>query len=407
MPGPVDGGTPGRRPPAGTAQEARRGRNVWPITWNSAMHGPDESEAAPHAPLRRPRGRPLRSAQPSLWRVLALRQPGAPGRRPARGPGPRRGRRGRRPGLAAPRTARPAHPQPVARGGPRRLVGGARRAHLLGHRPRAPRDPGAALPPAVRGGPAPALRGRGLRRLLRLGEPRPQRRQGLPPGRPRLPHPQLEAPADRLPRPRRHRGGLGHGRRTALRAAQGPRRPGARVRAVDPAGHRGRGRLRRGRADRVGGPGRARRLPGARLRAVPAQRLVRAGHPGLGVRAPRPVPRQVVRDLGVGVDHPAGGPGAREDGPARAHPPAAPLPGRRRPGHRARRLRPADLGRRQRPRGVRAAVLHHVLDRRAAARPDDGQRRLAAHRRPVRLGHRQRARRAPARLAAGADLERP
>ena len=36
------------------------------------------------------------------------------------------------------------------------------------------------------------------------------------------------------------------------------------------------------------------------------------------------------------------------------------------------------------------AVLHHVLDGSAAVGPYDGQRRLAAHRRPVRLRHRQR-----------------
>ena len=44
------------------------------------------------------------------------------------------------------------------------------------------------------------------------------------------------------------------------------------------------------------------------------QRLERARHPGLGVRAARPVPRQVVRDL----DRPLGGAARRRRGPPRA-----------------------------------------------------------------------------------------
>ena len=45
----------------------------------------------------------------------------------------------------------------------------------------------------------------------------------------------------------------------------------------------------------------------------------------------------------------------------------------------------------QRRGGQPSAVRRPVLDGRPAARAPDGQRGLAAHRRPVRLGHRQRA----------------
>ena len=48
----------------------------------------------------------------------------------------------------------------------------------------------------------------------------------------------------------------------------------------------------------------------------------------------------------------------------------------------------------ERHRRVPAAVRRHVLDAGPAARPPDRQRRLAAHRRPVRVGHRVRAGRA-------------
>ena len=61
---------------------------------------------------------------------------------------------------------------------------------------------------------APAVRGRRLRRLLRLARPRLQRRPDLPP-RPGAAAAQLAAPAGRLPRPRRHR------RRSAARRSSG------------------------------------------------------------------------------------------------------------------------------------------------------------------------------------------
>ena len=105
-----------------------------------------------------------------------------------------------------------------------------------------PADAGTPPGPAGRGAAAPAHRGRGLRRLLRLRAPRQQRGPDLPAGRSAA-DAELEAHADRLPRPRRHGGGLGHRRRPAARSAQGPERPGAAVRPERQAGHRGRAGL--------------------------------------------------------------------------------------------------------------------------------------------------------------------
>ena len=68
----------------------------------------------------------------------------------------------------------------------------------------APRRRHAPPAPARRGRAAPADRGRRLRRLLRERGPREQRRADLPP-RQRRAAAELEAPADRLPRPRGHR----------------------------------------------------------------------------------------------------------------------------------------------------------------------------------------------------------
>ena len=119
------------------------------------------------------------------------------------------------------------------------------------------------------------------------------------------------------------------------------------------------------------------RRPRLRLRA--RQRLERARHPALGVRAARPLPGQVVRHLDLAVDHPAGG--------ARAPPRARPAAGAgaaRVPAHRRR------LGARHRARGraERHGRLAHqrpraVLDVPAAARTRHRQRRAGAPRRPA------------------------
>ena len=92
---------------------------------------------------------------------------------------------------------------------------------------------------------------------------------------------------------------------------RGDRRPD--VRAVPAARFRGRGRLRGRR--RLVRPGSGERLRRARVRRVPAQRLVLPRPAGLGVPAARPVPGQVVRDVGLAV---GGAPARRSSTPGSA-----------------------------------------------------------------------------------------
>ena len=96
-----------------------------------------------------------------------------------------------------------------------------------------------------------------------------------------------------------------------------------RVRPVRPARHRGGGRLRgrRGLGARRAGGARGRRP--ARVRRLPRQRLVGARPAGLGVRAARSVPRQVVRDVGLAVGRADGGARVGTHASARARRPAA------------------------------------------------------------------------------------
>ena len=107
---------------------------------------------------------------------------------------------------------------------------GARVAHRAADQRGAPRRRRGAPRPRRRGDDAPAGRGRRLRRLLRQRAPRDQRRAHLPP-RLRAAHPELEAPADRLPRPLRDHRRVGHRRRAPERAAQAPDRAGCRCSA--------------------------------------------------------------------------------------------------------------------------------------------------------------------------------
>ncbi|CAA9377155.1 MAG: Fumarylacetoacetase, partial [uncultured Nocardioides sp.] len=339
---------------------------------------------------------PVRPRQPAVRRVLP-RRGRAPCRRPHRRPRAGPGRRLRR------RVVARALPQRLPGAGPRavgRLAGPDHRPAGRRGPPRAHRAPPA---PARRGRPAPADRGRRLRRLLRLRAPRVQRRQDVP-ARPGAAAAQLEAPPRGVPRPRRHGRRLGHRRRPPERAAQGAHRGHPHVRAVAAPRHRGRARLRRGHAVH---PGRARadgcvRRP--RLRRRRAQRLVRPRRPGLGVRPARPVPRQVLRHLDQRLGHAAGRPRRGVDRPAGAAGPAgARLPPRRRAGRARHR------GRGGARRGGRraTAVPHHVLVACPDARPHDRERRLAAHRRPLRLGHHLGTGEGPARIAARALVGRP
>ena len=112
---------------------------------------------------------------------------------------------------------------------------------------------------------------------------------------------ELEAPAGRLPRPGRHGRRLRH-RRSSGRAGSGAtgRRPG--LRAVDAARHRGRGRLRRRRAE----PRWARAVPVDRFAdhvfgVVLVNDWSARDIQAVGVPAARAVPRQVVRHLDLAV----------------------------------------------------------------------------------------------------------
>ena len=85
-------------------------------------------------------------------------------------------------------------------------------------------------------------------------------------------------------------------------------RPPAGVRPEPAARHRGRGRVRRRRAERDRPPGHGRWLPRPRVRGGAGERLERARHPGVGVRAARTVPRQVLRHVDLAVGRPPRGP---------------------------------------------------------------------------------------------------
>ena len=88
-----------------------------------------------------------------------------------------------------------------------------------------------------------------------------------------------------------HRHRVRHGRHPALRAAQDPGSGRPRLRAVPPPRHRGRDGLPRRCPDEAGGADQPGSVRGARVRGGLRERLVRPRHPGLGVRAARPVPR--------------------------------------------------------------------------------------------------------------------
>ncbi len=155
------------------------------------------------------------------------------------------------------------------------------------------------------------------------------------------------------------------------------------------------GRLRRRRAV---GARRARPCGGLRrprLRCRARQRLERPRPAGVGVRAARAVPRQVVRYVDLAVGGSDGGARIGAHGAAAPRSRTAPLSSRR-----------AGLGAGSRSRGrverhdrVAAAVRVDVLDGRAATRAPHRERRVAAHRGPLRLRDRVRRRARPARIS--------
>ena len=333
------GGTPGRGPAAGPRRDLA-------------------------GPARRHRVRPR---QPAL-RHLLDRRPHPAHRRRDRRLGARPGRPHRRSG-ARHRLAQRLH-------GPR--PGGVGRRCAAGSPAGSPTSGTAArvephLVPLRRRRPAPADRGRRLRRLLQLRAARGERRPHLPA---RL------AAADRR---------TGSTCRSATTAAPA-RSPSPGTPVLRPCGQRkapGRRRPRRS-ARRSGwtsrpssGSSSARRpsaatavpvgaFADARVRRLPGQRLVGPRPAGLGVRAAGPLPRQVVPHLDLAV---GGAAGRARAGPGRARRRAtrAPLP----------YLRDDDE-----PWGLditlevrlngepisRPPFAGHVLDRRPAARAPDRQR---------------------------------
>ena len=228
-----------------------------------------------------------------------------------------------------------------------------------------------------------AVRGRRLRRLLLLGAPRHQRRPDLPP-RPGAAAAELEAPADRLPRPGRHGGRLRHPTSSGRAGQRGP-----------------------ARAARSFGPS-------VRLDIEAEVGFV----VGVGVRLGEPVAVDAFADHVFGVvlvndwsardiqawEYQPLGPFLGKsfatsvsawvtplDGAAAAWVPA-PAAGPAGAGLPAPTPAPCGLDLRlsvewNGERVSRPPFASHVLDAGAAARPPDRQRRVAAYRRPLRLRH--------------------
>ena len=323
----------------------------------------------------------MRSTSHNLpYGVFVARRTSAADRRTGRRPRARPARRGeRRSGPRRRRAARP-HAQRLhgrwavhsGRAVRRRIVELLRRAPAV--------EP--LLRPARRRRAAPAVRGRRLRRLLLLRAPRRERRADPAP-----------RPAEPLLPNWRHLPVGYHGRagtvvvsgtddRPAQRPAADRRRPG--VRPVAAAGHRGRGRLRRRRAE-------------------PARRA-RPGRP----TSPTTSSASCWSTTGPPATSRPGSTSRSARSWASRSPPRSrrgwcrwtrsPTPGCR-PRSRTRRCSTTcatsrtsgcDLGLTVEWNGTvvsRPPFAAHVLDARAAAGPPDRQRRLGAHRRPVRLRH--------------------
>ena len=151
-----------------------------------------------------------------------------------------------------------------------------------------------ALVPMARRQAAHAVRGFRLHRFLFLEGARHQCRRDVPRQGQRAAA-ELAAHADRLQRPRVDRRGQRHAGEAAARAVEAAERRRAELRAVQAA----RFRTRNGRGGRPAvGDGRdAHRETGRGddLRLRDPQRLERARHPAMGIRAARPVPGQGVR----------------------------------------------------------------------------------------------------------------
>ncbi len=258
---------------------------------------------------------------------------------------------------------------------------------------------------------APTGQDRRLHRLLRRHPPCRERRQAVPPGQPTAA--QLQARAHRLPRPRLDRARLRQRSAPAQRPDPAGRRQRAGVRPLRAPGLRtGAGHLDRpGQRPRRSHPGFPRRR--AHRRLLPAQRLVGARHPGLGIPTARPVPVEELHHQRLALGGHRRSPGAVPPCPAsapRRRPAAAAVSLRRqRPGPRRLRHRAGGPAAHRGPARERPAAAapdpeqqpEHVLDGGADGRPPQRQWLPVAARRPVRLRHPVRRRARPVRLAAG------
>lgn len=151
----------------------------------------------------------------------------------------------------------------------------------------------------------------------------------------------------------------------------------------------------------------------AHRRLLPAQRLVGARHPGLGIPTARPVPVEELHHQRLALGGHRRSPGAVPPCPAsapRRRPAAAAVSLRRqRPGPRRLRHRAGGPAAHRGPARERPAAAapdpeqqpEHVLDGGADGRPPQRQWLPVAARRPVRLRHPVRRRARPVRLAAG------
>ena len=224
----------------------------------------------------------------------------------------------------------------------------------------APRSPRRRLPPRASGGD------RRLHRLFRRHPPRHHCGQAVPPRQSAAT--ELQICAHRLSRPHLLDRRIGGDAAPPERPAQTVYRNGAELRALPQSRLRARARGLDRTWQRAGHTGCHRRCGKPHRGLLLAERLVRARHPGVGIPAARPLPRQELFDHHLALGRHSRGAGALSDGAGAAaggrSGASAPSlgrggPGRGRPRHRARgvsayagspveRLWPATIVRRQR-----------------------------------------------------------
>ena len=252
-------------------------------------------------------------------------------------------------------------------------------------------------------------RDRRLHRFLRRHPPRHQRRQAVPARQSAAA--ELQMGADRLPRPRlvdrRHRHAGAPAERPAQAGERERRRASAPAAASTSSSSSASGS---GPATRSAQPIAIERGRRPHRRLLPAQRLVGARHPGLGIPAARAVPVQELRHHRLALGDHAGGAGAVPIAqPPRPDGDPAPLPYLLDPGDQAAgaldiELEVLLLTAGMQSEGTAAAAARRqqrappLLDGGAAGRAPHERRLQPAARRPVRHRHDLRAR--PRRASA-------